>query len=81
MHGAFSQEWAVDVRRTEVRNIREQFEKLIADASIVRYCFICGGVHDIEECPMQDDENILEDGLQCRSPRMVLLLLDHRSRT
>ena len=39
-----------------MRNIREQFEKLIADASIVRYCFICGGVHDIEECPMQDDE-------------------------
>ena len=53
-------------RRTEVRSIREQFEKLIADASIVRYCFICGGVHDIEECPMQDDENMKDTLLRMR---------------
>ena len=45
-------------RRTEVRNIRHQFEKLIADASNVQYCFICGGKHDIDECPTPDDENM-----------------------
>ena len=45
-------------RRTEVRNIRNQFEKLIADASNVQYCFICGGMHDIDECPTPDDENM-----------------------
>ena len=45
-------------RRTEVRNIRDQFEKMIAEASIVHYCFMCGGTHDIEECPMQDDEHM-----------------------
>ena len=45
-------------RRTEVRNIRDQFEKLIADASSVQYCFICGGMHDIDECTTPDDENM-----------------------
>ena len=45
-------------RRTEVRNIRDQFEKLIADASNVQYCFICGGMHDIDECSTPDDENM-----------------------
>ena len=45
-------------RRTEVRNIRDRFEKLIADASNVQYCFICGGMHDIDECSTPDDENM-----------------------
>ena len=29
--------------RTEVRDIRDRFEKLISDALDVQYCFICGG--------------------------------------
>ena len=45
-------------RRTEVRNIRDRFEKLIADASNVQYCFSCGGMHDIDECSTPDDENM-----------------------
>jgi len=47
-------------RRTEVRNIRDQFEKMIAEASHVHYCFICGGTHDIEECPMQSFRKLVE---------------------
>ena len=57
-------------RRTEVRNIRDQFEKMIADASTVQFCFICGGMHDIDECPMQDDENMRDTLLRMR-------LIDH----
>ena len=53
-------------RRTEVRNIRDQFEKMIADASTVQFCFICGGMHDIDECPMQDDENMRDTLLRMR---------------
>ena len=43
-------------RRTEVRSIRDQFEKVIAEASQVQYCLNCGGTHDIEDCPLQDNE-------------------------
>ena len=53
-------------RRTEVRNIRDQFEKMIAEASIVHYCFMCGGTHDIEECPMQDDEHMKDTLMRMR---------------
>ena len=53
-------------RRTEVRNIRDQFEKMIAEASHVHYCFICGGTHDIEECPMQDDEHMRDTLMRMR---------------
>ena len=49
-----------------MRNIRDQFEKMIADASTVQFCFICGGVHDIDECPMQDDENMRDTLLRMR---------------
>ena len=45
-------------RRTEVRDIRDRFEKLIADASSVQYCLICGGMHDIDECTTPDDEKM-----------------------
>ena len=62
-------------RRTEVRNIREQFDKLIADASTVQFCFICGGMHNIDECPMQDDEN-MKDTLLC-----MRLIMEEQSKS
>ena len=62
-------------RRTEVRNIRNQFEKLIADASNVRYCFICGGTHDIDECPTPDDENMRDTLWRMR------LIMDQKSKS
>ena len=33
-------------RRTEVRSIREQFDKMIKEASQVKFCFQCGGEHN-----------------------------------
>ena len=62
-------------RRTEVRNIRNQFEKLIADASNVQYCFICGGKHDIDECPTPDDENMRDTLWRMR------LIMDQKSKS
>jgi hypothetical protein len=62
-------------RRTEVRNIRNQFEKLIADASNVQYCFICGGMHDIDECPTPDDENMRDTLWRMR------LIMDQKSKS
>ena len=62
-------------RRTEVRNIRKQFEKLIADASNVQYCFICGGMHDIDECPTPDDENMRDTLWRMR------LIMDQKSKS
>ena len=62
-------------RRTEVRNIRNQFEKLIADVSNVQYCFICGGMHDIDECPTPDDENMRDTLWRMR------LIMDQKSKS
>ena len=62
-------------RRTEVRNIRDQFEKLIADASNVQYCFICGGMHDIDECSTPDDENMRDTLWRMR------LIMDEKSKS
>ena len=62
-------------RRTEVRNIRNQFEKLIADASNVQYCFMCGGMHDIDECPTPDDENMRDTLWRMR------LIMDQKSKS
>ena len=62
-------------RRTEVRNIRNQFERLIADASNVQYCFICGGMHDIDECPTPDDENMRDTLWRMR------LIMDQKSKS
>ena len=42
-------------RRTEVRSIREQFDKMIREASQVKFCFQCGGEHNLEQCPRQGD--------------------------
>ena len=61
-------------RRTEVRNIRDQFEKLIAEASSVQYCFICGGMHDIDECTTPDDENMKDTLWRMR------LIMDQKSK-
>ena len=62
-------------RRTEVRNIRGRFEKLIADASNVQYCFICGGMHDIDECSTPDDENMRDTLWRMR------LIMDKKSKS
>ena len=62
-------------RRTEVRNIRDRFEKLIADASNVQYCFICGGMHDIDECSTPDDENMRDTLWRMR------LIMDEKSKS
>ena len=43
-------------RRTEVRSIREQFGKMIREASHVKFCFQCGGEHNLEQCPQQGDD-------------------------
>ena len=61
--------------RTEVRNIRDRFEKLIADASNVQYCFICGGMHDIDECSTPDDENMRDTIWRMR------LIMDEKSKS
>jgi hypothetical protein len=55
---------------------------MVAAASQAQYCFICGGTHDIEECPLQDNEQmkdaftrmrlIMEE--QSKSPRLELPL-------
>ena len=47
-------------RRTEVRILRDQFEKVVADASNVRYCLVCGGNHNIDECQAQDNEAVID---------------------
>ena len=62
-------------RRTEVPNIRDRFDKLIADASNVQYCFICGGMHDIDECSTPDDENMRETLWRMR------LIMDEKSKS
>ena len=68
-------------RQTEVRNIRDRFEKLIADASNVQYClnvqycFICGGMHDIDECSTPDDENMRDTLWRMR------LIMDEKSKS
>ena len=50
-------------RRTEVRIIRDQFNEMIKKASEVKVCFICGGLHGIEECA-QYDEDRTKDALE-----------------
>ena len=46
-------------RRTEVRSIRDQFEKMVAEASNVSYCLACGGEHNLEECPVHENEQMI----------------------
>ena len=53
-------------RRTEVRSIRDQFEKMVAEASDVRYCLICGGDHNLDECPAQDNELMIDAIMRMR---------------
>ena len=43
-------------RRTEGRSIREQFDKMIKEASQVKFCFQRGGEHNLEQCPHKDDD-------------------------
>ena len=43
-------------RRTGVRNIREQFDRLIEEATQVNFCFQCGAEHSLELCPHRGDD-------------------------
>ena len=43
-------------RRTGVRNIREQFDRMIEEATQVNFCFQCGGEHKLEQCPHRGDD-------------------------
>ena len=45
-------------RRTDIRGIRDQFDELMAKASEIRFCFICGGDHNFEQCPQHDTEQM-----------------------
>ena len=47
-------------RRTEVRSLRDQFEKVVADASNARYCLVCGGNHNLDECQAQNNETVID---------------------
>ena len=40
---------------------------MIAEASQIRYCFICGGDHDIEECLQHDNEQMRDALVRMRS--------------
>ena len=53
-------------RRTEVRSLRDQFEKVVADASSVRYCLVCGGDHNLDECRAQDNEMVIDAIMRVR---------------
>ena len=56
-------------RRTEVRSfrsIRDQFEKMVAEASNVPYCLVCGGDHNLDECPVQDNEPMIDAIMRMR---------------
>ena len=53
-------------RRTEVRSIRDQFDKMIAEASHVRYCLVCGGEHNLDECHLQDNETVRDAIMRMR---------------
>ena len=53
-------------RRIGVRSIRDQFDRMVAEASQVNYCFICGGAHDIEQCHLQDNEQMRDAFMRMR---------------
>ena len=53
-------------RRTDVRHLRVQLEKMISDASEASYCLACGGTHIVEKCPHQDNEKLLDAILQMK---------------
>ena len=59
-------------RRTEVRHLRDQFEKMMADASNVSFCLACGGEHNYDECLGQDNEQMLDTIM-----RMKLMMEQH----
>ena len=53
-------------RRTDVRHLRVQLEKMMSDASEASYCLACGGEHNVEQCPHQDNEKMLDAILQMK---------------
>ena len=53
-------------RRTDVRHLRVQLEKMMSDASEASYCLACGGEHNVEHCPHQDNEKLLDAILQMK---------------
>ena len=53
-------------RRTDVRHLRIQLEKMMSDASEAVYCLACGGEHNVEQCRQQDNEKLLDAILQMK---------------
>ena len=53
-------------RRTDVRHLRVQLEKMMSDASEASYCLACGGEHNVEHCPHHDNEKLLDAILQMK---------------
>ena len=53
-------------RRTDIRSIRDQFDEMMAKASEIRFCFICGSDHNIEQCPQHDTEQMRDAFLHMR---------------
>ena len=50
-------------RRTDVRHLRIQLEKMMSDASEALYCVACGGEHNLEQCPNHHDNEKLMDAI------------------
>ena len=53
-------------RRTDVRHLRVQLEKMMSDASEASYCLACGGEHNVEACSHQDNEKLMDAILQMK---------------
>ena len=62
-------------RRTEVRGLRDQFEKVVADASNARYCLVCGGDHNLSECRAHDNETVVDAIMRMR------LMMEQKSKS
>ena len=61
--------------RTEVRGLRDQFEKIVADASNARYCPVCGGDHNLDECKAHDNETVIDAIMRMR------LMMEQKSKS
>ena len=59
-------------RRTDVRHLRDQLEKMMADASDASFCLACGGEHNVEQCPAQNNDQMLDAIM-----RMKLVMEQH----
>ena len=62
-------------RRTGVRNIREQFDRMIEEATQANFCFQCGGEHSLALCPHRDDN------LTANALNRTRTIMEDKSRT